>query len=51
MSKELIDLLKEMKSKLLRSEGIELSKKQLSLIIKYINELEIEISGGNEIDD
>lgn len=48
MTKELSELLKRMKEKLLHSEGITLTKKDLSLIIKYINELEIEISGVDE---
>lgn len=46
MNKELYELIKLLKDKLLHSEGITLNKKQLKMIMKYINELEIEISGG-----
>ena len=48
MTRELIDLLKKMKEHLLRGAGINLTKKELHLVVKYINDLEIEISGGNE---
>lgn len=46
MNKELYELLMKMKSELLNNQGITLSKKELSLLLKYINELELEISGG-----
>ena len=45
MYKELADTIKEMKFRLLNSEGITLTKKQLSMILRYINQLEKEISG------
>lgn len=45
MYKELADTIKEMKNRLLHSEGITLTKKQLSMILRYINQLEKEISG------
>lgn len=48
MTKELSELLKRMKQSLLHGEGIRLTRKELSLVIKYINELEIEISGVDE---
>ena len=46
MNKELSELLKTMKTELLHNQGITLSKKELRMIVKYINELEIEISCG-----
>lgn len=46
MNKELYELLQKMKDQLLHSQGISLSKKELSMIIRYINALEIEISEG-----
>lgn len=46
MNKELYEIIKRMKNELLHNQGIELDKKELSLLVKYINELEIEISGG-----
>lgn len=46
MYKELSELLKKMKHELLNSQGIRLSRKELSMVIRYINELEREISEG-----
>lgn len=46
MNKELFEVIKKMKQNLINSKGIELTKKELSLVMKYINELEIEISTG-----
>lgn len=52
MTRELIDLLNRMRETLLRSnKGYNLTKEELRLIIKYINDLEIEISGGDETND
>lgn len=52
MTRELIDLLNKMRLELIHSRnGITLTKRELHLIIKYINDLEIEISGGNETND
>lgn len=48
MNKELYELLNKLKEKLLHSEGVTLSKVELRLIMRYINELEKEISGGTE---
>lgn len=46
MYKELHELLDKMRNQLLNSQGITLSRKELSMIIRYLNELEIEISNG-----
>ena len=46
MTKELFEVILKMKEKLSNNVGIELTKKELSLVMKYINELEIEISTG-----
>lgn len=52
MTRELIDLLNKMRLCLLHStKGITLTKHELHLIVKYINDLEIEISGGYEDND
>lgn len=48
MYKELHELLVRMKISLSNDDRIVLTKKELNMIIKYINELEIEISGGND---
>lgn len=48
MTRELIDTLNKMKDALLHGQEIRLSKKELSLVIKYINDLETEIAGGYE---
>ena len=50
MTKELSEILQRMRIALLHKNGITLDNKALRLIMKYINELEIEISGGNEED-
>ena len=46
MTKELFEVILKMKEKLSNNVGVELTKKELSLVLKYINELEIEISTG-----
>lgn len=46
MNKELSELLKRMKTELAHNNGARLTKKELSMILKYIYDLEIEISGG-----
>ena len=51
MTRELIDTLNKMKECLLNGTGISLNRKELHLVIKYINDLEIEISGGYETND
>lgn len=51
MTRELIDLLNKMRQALLNSQEIRLNKKELRLIMKYINDLEIEIAGGDETND
>ena len=48
MTRELIDLLNKMRQVLLNGQEIRLNKKELRLIMKYINDLEIEIAGGDE---
>lgn len=50
MTKELYEILQRMKTNLVYRHSVTLSYKELSLIMKYITELEIEISGGNEED-
>ena len=50
MTKELSEVLQRMRTALLYGLGITLDKKALRLVMRYINELEIEISGGNEED-
>ena len=50
MTKELHEVLQRMKGALLVKRGITLDNKALRLVMKYIKELEIEISGGNEED-
>lgn len=46
MNKELYELLNKMRERLLHGCSIELSRKELSMVIRYINELEREISEG-----
>lgn len=46
MNKELYELLNKMRNELLHGQGISLTKKELSMIIRYINELVEEISNG-----
>lgn len=48
MNKELYDIILKMRNQLIKREGIELDKKELALILKYMNELEVEISIGAE---
>ena len=50
MTKELSDVLSRMRTMLLHRRSITLNKNELRLVMKYIHELEIEISGGNEED-
>ena len=50
MAKELNEVLQRMRIALLHKNGITLDNKALRLVMKYIHELEIEISGGNEED-
>ena len=52
MTKELIELLNKMRESLLKGRyGIKLNKQELRLIIKYINDLEIEIAGDYDFED
>ena len=46
MNKELYELLNRMRTELLNGNGVCLTKKELSMVIRYINELEKEISDG-----
>lgn len=48
MTKELNEVLQRMRIALLHKKGITLDNKDLRLVMKYIHELEIEISGGDE---
>ena len=49
MNRELADLLQKLRKSLMYERtGITLTKSELRLIIKYINELEIEITGDYE---
>lgn len=48
MNKELYDVILKMREQLINKEGIELDKKELALIMRYMNELEVEISIGAE---
>ena len=50
MTKELSEVLQRLRVALLHKKGITLDNKALRLVMKYIHELEIEISGGNEED-
>lgn len=50
MTKELSTVLGKLRSCLIYRRSIELKLNEIRLIMKYINELEIEISGGNEED-
>ena len=50
MTKELNEVLQRMKVNLAYKHPVSLNTKELSLVMKYIHELEIEISGGNEED-
>lgn len=50
MTKELSAVLSRLRNCLLYRRSIELSINEIRLLMKYINELEIEISGGNEED-
>lgn len=45
MTKELFEVILKMKQNLFNSQGIELTKKELSLVMRYINELENEVTG------
>ena len=45
MNKELYEVIKKIKISLLHSQNLTLSKKELHLLIKYINELEKEVAG------
>ena len=45
MNKELYEVLTKLRKSLLNSTSITLSKKEIHLLIKYINELEKEIAG------
>lgn len=46
MTREVRETLDKMKDALLRGQEIRLSKKELSLVIKYINELETAVVEG-----
>lgn len=48
MTKELNEVLQRMRIALLHKNGITLDSKALRLVMKYIHELEMEISGGYE---
>ena len=48
MNKELFEVLKKMKNELLHKQGITLNKNELRMILRYINDLEIEIAGGDD---
>lgn len=48
MTKELNEVLERIKQALLHKEPIKLNKKELHLLMKYINDLETEIAGGYE---
>ena len=48
MTKELFEVLNKIRHAMLNSRELTLSKKELHLILKYINELEKEISGDYE---
>ena len=48
MTKELNEVLQRMKQCLLYKLDIKLTRKEIHLIMKYINDLETEISGGYE---
>lgn len=50
MTKELSEIIERLKTAAVYGTGISLDKKAVRLVIKYINELEIEISGGYEED-
>lgn len=50
MTKELNEILQRMRTNLVYRHSVTLNPKELSLVMKYIHELEIEISGGNEED-
>lgn len=46
MTKELHEILKRMAVNLMYKHSITLNAKELSLVMKYIHELELEVSGG-----
>lgn len=48
MTKELYEVLLRMKESLMHKSSITLSARELHYIIKYINELELEICGEDE---
>lgn len=48
MNKELYEVINKLKEGLLKNQRVSLNKKELHLILKYINELEKEVAG--EID-
>lgn len=49
MNRELADLLQKLRESLVyERKGVELTKNELRLLMKYINELEIEITGDYE---
>lgn len=50
MTKELSEVLQRMRVALLHKKGITFDNKDLRLVMKYITELEIEISGADEED-
>ena len=50
MTKELHEVLQRMKTNLVYRHSVTLNPKELSLVMRYINELEKEISGGDEED-
>jgi hypothetical protein len=50
MTKELHEILKRMMVNLMYKHSVTLTAKELSLVMRYIHELEREISGGDEED-